>query len=99
MYVDPGMVMTRTSFEPPLRIPPSFDPRTSGGHGLARLRAERTLCTRYSDEYERLEVRLGHVGAVAKLVRRHTKEYGRLVSASAADAPEQLGFARRRLSA
>jgi hypothetical protein len=74
--------MTRTHFEPPLRIPPAFDPRRSGGHGLARLRAERSLLTRYVDEYQRLEVRLGHIGAVATLVRRHTKEYGRMVTAS-----------------
>ena len=93
------MDMARTSFQPPFRIPPAFDPRTSGGHGLARLRAERELRDRHAEEYDRLEVRLGHVGAVATLVKRHTKEYGRLVSASAADAPEQLGFARRRLSA
>ena len=77
--------MARRQFEPPLRIPPAFDPRTSGGHGLARLRAERSLLTRYADEYQRLEVRLGHAGAVAKLVKRHTKEYGRLVTASAAE--------------
>ena len=93
------MVMARTQFEPPLRIPPAFDPRTSGRHGLARLQAERALRTRHAEEYDRREVRLGYVGAVATLVKRHTKEYGRLVTASAAEAPEQLGFARRRLSA
>jgi hypothetical protein len=91
--------MARTHFEPPVRIPPAFDPRTSGGHGVARLRAERALRLKHAEEYDRLEVRLGHVAAVATLVKRHPKEYGRLVTASVADAPEQLGFSRRRLSA
>ena len=91
--------MARGSFEPPVRIPPAVDPRSLGRHGLARLRAERALVVRYADEYRRLEPRLGHIGAISTLVRRHTKEYGRMVTASAADAPDQFGFARRRLSA
>jgi len=91
--------MART-FQPQIRVQPAFDPRSSGGHGLARLRAERALRNRHQDEYRRLEVRFGHVDAVATLVRRHTKEYGRLVSASVNDAPAQPGFGpRRRLSA
>jgi hypothetical protein len=91
--------MSRT-FQPQLRVPPPFDPRSSGGHGLARLRAERALRTRHLDEYRRLQVRVGHVEAVATLVRRHTKEYGRLVTASVTLAPPQPGFGpRRRLSA
>jgi hypothetical protein len=91
--------MSRT-FQPQMRVPPAFDLRSSGGHGLARLRAERALRTKHEDEYRRLAVRFGHVGAVATLVRRHTKEYGRLVTASVNDAPVQPGFGpRRRLSA
>jgi hypothetical protein len=91
--------MARGSFEPPVRIPPAVDPRASGHHGLARLRAERALVVRYAEEYRRLEPRLGHVGAISTLVRRHTKEYGRMVTSSAVDAPDQPGFGRRRLSA
>ena len=91
--------MPRT-FQPQMRVPPAFDPRSSGGHGLARLRAERALRNRHPDEYQRLAVRSGHVDAVATLVRRHTKEYGRLVTASVNDAPAQPGFGpRRRISA
>jgi hypothetical protein len=91
--------MPRT-FQPQVRVPPAFDPRSSGGHGLARLRAERALRTKHSDEYRRLEVRFGRVGAVETLVKRHTKEYGRLVTASVNVAPTQPGFGpRRRLSA
>jgi hypothetical protein len=91
--------MARESFQPPVRIPPAVDPRSLGRHGLARLRAERALVVRYAEEYRRLEPRLGHVGAISTLVRRHTKEYGRMVTASAAGTPELLGFARRRFSA
>ena len=91
--------MART-FQPQVRVPPAFDPRSSGGHGVARLRAERALRTKHADEYRRLELRFGHVDAVATLVRRHTKEYGRLVTASVTVAPAQPGFGpRRRLSA
>jgi hypothetical protein len=91
--------MSRT-FQPQARVQPAFDPRSSGGHGLARLRAERALRTKHPDEYRRLAVRFGHVGAVATLVRRHTKEYGRLVTASVNEVPPQPGFGpRRRLSA
>jgi len=96
---NPDGTVSRT-FQPQVRVPPPFDPRSSGGHGLARLRAERALRNKHADEYRRLEVRVGHADAVATLVRRHTKEYGRLVTASVNDVPSQPGFGpRRRLSA
>ena len=55
------------------------DPRRRS-HAVARLQAERALRSRYEDEYRQLEARLGAMRAVTNLVRRHAKEYGRLVA-------------------
>jgi hypothetical protein len=49
-------------------------------HAVARLQAERALLARYPQEYELLASRLGHVRATTGLVKRHAKEYGRLVA-------------------
>jgi len=71
-------------------------------HAVARLQAERALRDRYPGEFASLEVRLGYVRAVNGLVKRHAKEYGRLVAESSGIESLPVSFApagRRALSA
>ena len=62
-------------------------------HAVARLQAERALRDRHPEEYESLETRLGHVRAMTGLVKRHAKEYGRLVAEASGVEPLPVSFA------
>jgi len=62
-------------------------------HAVARLQAERALHDRYPEEYESLEARLGYVRAMTGLVKRHAKEYGRLVAEASGVEALPVSFA------
>ena len=62
-------------------------------HAVARLQAERALRDRHPEEYESLEARLGYARAVAGLVKRHAKEYGRLVAEASGIESLPVSFA------
>jgi hypothetical protein len=67
-------------------------------HAVARLQAERALRDGHPEEYESLEARVGHPRAVAGLVKRHAKEYGRLVAGASGieSLPVSFGAPARR---
>jgi len=72
-------------------IAPAYPRRRS--HAVARLQAERALRDRHPEEYVSLEARLGYVRAMTGLVKRHAKEYGRLVAEASGVEPLPVSFA------
>jgi hypothetical protein len=74
-------------------LPPKAAYPRRRSHAVARLQAERALRLRHPEEFESLEARLGFVRAVAGLVKRHAKEYGRLVAEASGIESLPVSFA------